>query len=260
MGSGGVLAHGRADPVVVILPAEFNVANAWPIGEKLVSMLGSGSTTVIVDLAGTNSCDSAGLAVLTLVHYKAVAHNAELRLVAPSAAVRRVLMLAGLDRVLRIYLGMAEALSRHHERSGANGMEHKTGAGLSGYHPALLVPDPARPAPGVFRTFATASALLRFADGLNGFCSSRPDGLDGEHNDLISAFFDDLRNWIDVSGERDSISAESDVSRALDGHMKDLARVGFTVEARERFLRVVGGIDAERLSWRIADIKVQLAI
>lgn len=125
--------------------------------------------------------------------------------------------------------------------------------------PALLVPDPVRPVPGIFRLFTAGPALSSFMDGLNGFCSSWPERLGDAHRDLISAFFDDLRGWIAASGYWNSVSAGPDVSRALDEHIKALAKAGFVVGARERFLLLTGGIDAEPLSWRIIDIKVQLA-
>lgn len=111
MGSREGSAGARAAPAVVALPAEFNLANAWRAEEELDSVFVPGITTVIADLTTTTSCDSSGVAVLALAHGKAVANNAELRLVAPSAAVRHSLTLAGLDQVMRIFLSMDEALT-----------------------------------------------------------------------------------------------------------------------------------------------------
>jgi len=124
----------------------------------------------------------------------------------------------------------------------------------AGSRPALVVPDPARAAPGGYRFFTTGSALLRFADGLNGFSSSWPEGLGGESADLVSALFGILRHWLDASGDQCAIQAE------IDEHMKKLARGGFVVGARERFLLLAGGTDARPLSWRIVDIKIQAAV
>src|SRR5215831_20508929 len=97
MGGRDGLVRTEVGPTVVALPAELNAANAWSVGEELDSVLVPGITTVIVDLTATTLCDSSGVAVLALAHGKAVAHDAELRLVVPSAAVRHVLALAGLD-------------------------------------------------------------------------------------------------------------------------------------------------------------------
>jgi anti-anti-sigma factor len=288
----------RVGPTVVALPAEFNVANAWSVGMELDSVFVPGITTVIVDSTATTSCDSSGVTVLALAHGKAVANNAELRLVAPSAAVRHVLALAGLDRVLRIFLSMDEALTaapmpervadvdspgnvrvpfKRYREQGGSQMARDTVEGLaeieqiyerwvtafsesSDFSPALVVPDPDRPVPGSFRIFTTGSAFLRFAGGLNGFCSSWPEGLGKEHAGLISAFFGVLRDWIATSGDRNSIQAEADVSWALHEHIKELAKGGFVIWARERHLLLTGGIDAKPLSWRIVDIKVQPAV
>jgi len=130
----------------------------------------------------------------------------------------------------------------------------------SGLSPVLLVPDPVRATPSSFRLFATGSALLRFASGLNGFRSIWPERLDEEHADRISAFFGVLRDWIAAPSDRSSIKAEPDLSRALDERIKELAMAGFVVSARERFLLLTGGRDAKPEPWRIVDIKVQPAI
>jgi hypothetical protein len=130
----------------------------------------------------------------------------------------------------------------------------------SGFSPVLLVPDPAQPAPGMFRLFTTGSSLLRFADSLNGFSSSRPEGLAEEHADLISGLFGILRDWMNTSGNQNSAQAEPDVSWALDECIKKLAKGGFVVRARERFFLLTGGTDAKPLSWRIVDIKIQAAV
>jgi hypothetical protein len=125
--------------------------------------------------------------------------------------------------------------------------------------PALLVLDPTRAASRIFRLFTTASALLRFADGLNGFCWNWPEGLSEEHSDLISALFGILGDWMNASGGQDSIQAGPEISWTLDEHIKQLAKGGFVIGARERFFLLGGGTDAKELSWRIVDIKVQPA-
>jgi hypothetical protein len=130
----------------------------------------------------------------------------------------------------------------------------------STFSPVLLVPDPVRPAPSMFRLFTSGSALLLFAAGSNGFRSIWPYRLGGEHADRISAFFDVLRDWITNSDDQNSIQAEPDVSCALDERLKELATVGFVVGARERFLLLIGGNEAKPESWRIVDIKVQPAV
>jgi len=129
----------------------------------------------------------------------------------------------------------------------------------SGFSPVLLVPDPIRAASRSFRVFTTGPALLRYADGSNGFRSIWPEGLSEEHADRIAAFFGVLRDWIITPGGQNSIHAEPDVSRVLDVRIKELATAGFVVAARERFLLLTGG-NAKPKPWRMVDIKIQSAV
>jgi len=102
----------------------------------------------------------------------------------------------------------------------------------------------------------TGTALWRFVEGSSGFYANSPDGLSDEHAELIDALFDSLRDWGDVSGDLDSFQAKRDASRYFDGIIRDLAEAGFLVGARDRFLLLKGGIDAEPWPWRTFDIEV----
>lgn len=129
--------------------------------------------------------------------------------------------------------------------------------GSWGVRPVVFVPDPDRPACQSFRLFTAGSALLRFVDGSNAFCSFWPDQLSGGQRDRVSAFFGDLRECINTSSDQDSAQARGDISQTVDGHLHSLAGVGLAVGARERFLILTGGRDARPLPWRVTDIKVQ---
>lgn len=125
--------------------------------------------------------------------------------------------------------------------------------------PVLVIPDPDRPAPGTFRFFTNGPALERFADGVSGFCLSRPGGLCGERQDRISAFFGDLSDWIGARDNGSPVQAGRDISRVLDEDMRELAQADLAVAARERFVLLTGGSDPEPLPWRIIDIDVRPA-
>jgi anti-sigma B factor antagonist len=88
---------------VVRLPAEIDAANAPCIGEELGSAFASGAATVIADMTATIFCAASGAKELLLAHNKAATAGIELRIVMPSADVRRLFELTGLDRVLAIY-------------------------------------------------------------------------------------------------------------------------------------------------------------
>jgi len=97
------LARDPTLPTVIRLPAEIDASNAPGIGEELASAFALGVTTVIADMTATTFCDSSGAKELLLAHNKAVAGGIQLRIVMPSANVRRLFELTGLDRVLAIY-------------------------------------------------------------------------------------------------------------------------------------------------------------
>jgi anti-anti-sigma factor len=100
----------RTQPVVVTLPAEIDIANADCVGEELCAAFAPGIRTVIADMTGTRFCDSSGISVLVVAHRKAIASNAELRLVAVTTEVLRALTLVRIDHLLPVYPSLAEAL------------------------------------------------------------------------------------------------------------------------------------------------------
>jgi anti-sigma B factor antagonist len=100
-----------AEPVVVRLPAEIDMANAEDVGEQLRSAFTPGVTLVIADLTSTVFCDSAGARQLVLAHHSADARDAQVRFVIPDRSMLRVLTLTGLDQLLSIYPSLGAAVS-----------------------------------------------------------------------------------------------------------------------------------------------------
>lgn len=98
-------------PVAVRLPIEIDMANAKAVGEQLRSAFTPSATMVVADMTSTVFCDSSGISALIMAHHCAQAHDAQLRLAVPSAQVRRVFSITGLDRVLSIYPSRAAALN-----------------------------------------------------------------------------------------------------------------------------------------------------
>lgn len=97
-------------PVIMTLPDEIDITNADQVGEQLLAAIVAGVTVVIADLTVTTYCDSSGIRHLLRAHDQAEANNAQLRLAVGTGAVLRVVQLMALDRVLRIYPGLSEAL------------------------------------------------------------------------------------------------------------------------------------------------------
>jgi len=104
-------ARAQAQPVVVTLPAEIDIANAGRVGEQLSSAIASGAGIVIADMTGTRFCDSSGISMLVRAHRQAAANRAELRLVALATTVLRALKLVRMDFLLPIYPSLDAALS-----------------------------------------------------------------------------------------------------------------------------------------------------
>lgn len=127
------------------------------------------------------------------------------------------------------------------------------------FGPVQLVPDPTRPISKVLKIFTTGSGLWHLVDGSAAFYPSWPAGLSDEHEDLIAAFLDDVRDWNDCVGGQESYRAKRDASRGLGEHIKLLAEAGFFAGARERFCLLTGGVQQEPSPWRVIDIEIQPA-
>ena len=96
---------------VVAAPEEIDASTADWLGELLLQGHCCGHGTFVVDMTGTQYCDSAGLGVLVRAHKRALAEGGELRLVIPaSAAVLRVFAITGIDRVIPNFPSLYEAL------------------------------------------------------------------------------------------------------------------------------------------------------
>ena len=100
----------QAGPLIFRMPPVLEAGNAARIGAELDAALMPGVTAVVADLTQTASCDPAGARMLARAQRRAILLDAELRLAGPPAAVREVLGLTGLDRMLPIYPNLAEAL------------------------------------------------------------------------------------------------------------------------------------------------------
>jgi len=95
---------------VVTTPEEIDIANAGLLREALVSAIESGQPLIVVDMSGTEFCDSTGLNVLIRGLGQAQQAGAELRLVMGGAGLHRVLTVTGVAGMFRIYETLGQAL------------------------------------------------------------------------------------------------------------------------------------------------------
>jgi anti-sigma B factor antagonist len=66
---------------------------------KLDRLIDDGRHHLVLDVSGVTFCDSTGVSALVRSHARAAQMAGELRLVAPSPALRRVLEISGLTRM-----------------------------------------------------------------------------------------------------------------------------------------------------------------
>lgn len=104
---------------MVVLPVEIDAVCAGRVAEDLAEALADGVSVLVADMSGTAFCDSSGVRSLVRAYRMAQANGTELRLVVPSAAVRRVLELMGVDELLGVYQTLGAAMAG--APSGADG-------------------------------------------------------------------------------------------------------------------------------------------
>ena len=96
---------------VVTAPEEIDITTAYRLRAALAAAT-RGPATVIVDMTRTHACDTAGLHVLVRAHRRALAQGGGLWLVMPSPEVRRLFAITGLDRVIKRFSSLDEALAQ----------------------------------------------------------------------------------------------------------------------------------------------------
>jgi anti-sigma B factor antagonist len=88
---------------VVTTPEGIDIANAGHLREALLSAAATGQPVIVVDMSGTEYCDSTGLNVLVRAVGQASEDGGELRLVLGGAGLRRILTVTGVAGLFRIY-------------------------------------------------------------------------------------------------------------------------------------------------------------
>jgi anti-sigma B factor antagonist len=109
------LPPAQAQPVVIALPAEIDLANAGIFGGQFAAALTPGVRVIIADMTATTFCDSHGARMLVLAWQWAITNGTEMRLAVPSPHALRTLQILGIDTVLPVYPTLDEALAAHAE-------------------------------------------------------------------------------------------------------------------------------------------------
>src|SRR5580692_6305455 len=94
---------------VVTTPDEIDISNASLLRAALATATRSAPEIVVVDMSGTEYCDSTGLNVLVRAQKKAEPAGVQLRLVVQANAVQRMLTVTGVAGLFRVYASLDEA-------------------------------------------------------------------------------------------------------------------------------------------------------
>lgn len=172
---------------VAELVGELDIASVPAVREELLSLLGRGSSQLVVDLSGVSFCDASGLAVLVNTGRRARLLGGFLRLAAVSPQVGRVLQMTGLQRSLATFPTVEAAVA------GARGAQHgKPGA-----------------------AGRAARAHLGPVSRLTGPSRVRADA--GELREAVSAVLTRAGAWHDADPSRRFTPALRAMARARDG-------------------------------------------
>lgn len=87
---------------VVAATGELDVTTAPELRERLTALIGAGSTTILLDLAGVTFVDSTALSVLVAALKRLRQADGDLQLSSPLPSVRRVFEITGLTRLFTI--------------------------------------------------------------------------------------------------------------------------------------------------------------
>jgi len=111
----------RSDGLAVVTtPDEIDINNAGFLAEALLAAAAVGQPVVIVDMTGTEFCDSTGLSVLVQALRQAEQADAQLTLVVRTPGLRRMLAVSGMSSFFQTYDSLAEAVdaARAHQAAG----------------------------------------------------------------------------------------------------------------------------------------------
>jgi len=98
-----------AGVTVVTTPDEIDITNAGRLREALLAAA-AGGQPVVVDMTGTEFCDSTGLNVLVRALRQAEQAGAGLLLVRRASALHRILAVSGVGELFRTYGSLADAV------------------------------------------------------------------------------------------------------------------------------------------------------
>jgi PAS domain S-box-containing protein len=96
---------------IVTFPAHIGVSNASQLSDRLLTVINRGAEVLVGDLGGTLSCDHSAVAAVARACQRAAIGGTRVQLVVTAPAVRRVLAIEDVDRLVPIYPSLEAALA-----------------------------------------------------------------------------------------------------------------------------------------------------
>jgi anti-anti-sigma factor len=112
---------------VVAFPGHVGISNVDQLRDRLLAVINRGAAVLIADMTVTASCDHAGVEAIARACQRASISGTRVRLVVTAPAVRRVLTIEGLDRLVPIYPTLEAATAAGREP----GWSHRNEAAVS---------------------------------------------------------------------------------------------------------------------------------
>jgi anti-anti-sigma factor len=88
---------------IVTFPGHIGTSNASQLSDRMLAVIDGGAEVLVGDLAGTQSCDHSAVAAVGRACQRAAIGGTRVRLVVTAPAVRRVLAIEEIDRLVPIY-------------------------------------------------------------------------------------------------------------------------------------------------------------
>jgi anti-sigma B factor antagonist len=104
---------GRKDVRLIAPAGRLDLASAAALRDEVKSALDEGSVHLLIDLGGVTFLDSSGLGALVGSLKAARSHGGDLRIARPGQQPQMILELTTLDRVLKPYATVEEALAEY---------------------------------------------------------------------------------------------------------------------------------------------------
>jgi anti-anti-sigma factor len=118
---------------VVAAPDEIDITNAPGLQTALLEASALGRGTFVVDMSGTQFCDSAGMHALVQAHKRSQSEGGEMLLAVSAAAVLRIFAITGIDHLIPSFPTLEQALA------------HPSAARAAHTNSAVTVPDASPP-------------------------------------------------------------------------------------------------------------------